>query len=510
MLTIKIEYAAFAGLVDDIYNICREINTIDNEQGKWICRKLRTSIWKMIASPIKFETSLMAAIFEDMDLAVSIKSFGIEIANHFEKAQEEFMDLLSEENPLRRQISVIINSIEEKNLDYRILCHREDKADYISFVEESRKKNIENRFIFSNAEYRDTKPFDILIKTGPLRVEGWCHTPMSVLWAPRQKEIIQITWKGINDENRIKDYPFKSHFSESERLGEKFQIKDWPFWKHEETIINVGKNYDYDINLAMELITSQEIGIEEPRNALLVLLANGKGILAGPRSNFMTLKITGEQELQYSSETSAMDLEKGMFIIFPQVHDKGLEEIIQKYGHIGEIWKTSLKRAMEDDKEKIIQELKNKGLILKTIESRLIDWTRSDSNVIKAPKERSHFMFLIEVLKPFLEIPSKDIENFTRRAWIEIRKSRGEAILEGKKGKDIECEEILEYLRSMEENKMKDEVVSGYCSIDIPEYIGLAGEVKILRIEEIEKGYKVPSNELLRLDNIDELIKWRA
>jgi len=45
------------------------------------------------------------------------------------------------------------------------------------------------------------KPFEVLIKMGPLRSKGWGSAPDAIVSAPRFGTLVQIVWAGCADED---------------------------------------------------------------------------------------------------------------------------------------------------------------------------------------------------------------------------------------------------------------------------------------------------------------------
>ena len=107
---------------------------------------------------------------------------------------------------LEKLVEVVAEEIENNGLDkVKIWCHRKEVKIYIELFSNYNINLTDDNFISSLAEYRKTELFEVLIRLGPLRSQGWSKTPRVILSSPRYSRLIQFMWEGVSNE---KDFGF--------------------------------------------------------------------------------------------------------------------------------------------------------------------------------------------------------------------------------------------------------------------------------------------------------------
>ncbi len=95
-------------------------------------------------------------------------------------------------------------------------------------------------------------------------------------------------------------------------------------------------------------------------------------------------------------------------------------------------------------------------------------------------------------------------------AWKEIRRSKGEAISEGRFAQDLLHENSLDILNSLLEEIYEKSKKETDFLIDIPKGRELKGRFRFCRIVDIEWGFRAPDSAFREINDLREFEQWRG
>ena len=171
-----------------------------------------------------------------------------------------------------------------------------------------------------------------------------------------------------------------------------------------------------------------------------------------------------------------------------------------QHGECSKLWKKELRENLRLNRLQLFEELRNDGIGLVHLESRVLHWSKEPETVIPAPQILSHFKILLK------NVGIGD-EKYIQNAWDEIKKSRGEAIHAGFEEHDFINERILEIL--VENESLVRKKIADDGMFAIPDQYGLNGLLVFYHIEAMESGFSVPNSELKMIKDDTEIDQWR-
>lgn len=513
----EIESAAFS----DLRRSLRATIVSLSEGGDWDAKewadRLRTVISEWLTVPVRFDDAVLRLLTEmgeprDIDLR-----WGRDIRSHIENARSTAQDLMTRQNPLRTAVSNTIQKLLENGLSVRIFCHRRSREHFDSLTDEFGLARLPaSAFLHSVAEYRETEPFDVLIKVGPLRSRGWGAAPDALLTAPRFGTLIQMVWTGCGDEPGFgydpvapptTDGPSQTGKSVAEGLDRTLHLK-WAVTEtrfRDEALSKHGYVPDVD---DLEVYTQLARAVDVQR-ATLVQVDDAHGILYPPHSRV----------LSYDADTLSIDhrlpgetLQEGMYVILPIVDDMRLAGLQAEEGQFSRTWKERLRAEFSRDPVGLAKRLRDAGLTLLQLRSRIEHWCRPASTVIHAPQQIRHFEILIKVLGLDFDATQGAYRRraaWWQFAWDEVRRARGEAIQTGVNEQQIVDAELLDSLRELGAC-VQAQVGQDAFEISIPASQRLRGVFRFFRVRAIEEGFQVPPGELKMLCELSRSDQWRA
>lgn len=496
-----------AGRIKQLIGIIFDEN---DEMVLELCKMLRIFLWRVNLAPLSGEEILEINPFNNQSYDEIIKLYGKDAFQAYSEITDAVQEFAESENPLRKQYRSILGEIINRKLTFRIICNHFDSMYYLNSSKDIVDLNHESVLISSPSKYNDLDPFDVLIKIGPFRHEGMASAPQSIFLAPRQKEIIQIVWQKMRDDDDFRIHPVTANIPD--RVLQKSGLENqWPQWVIKEfRSDNEDNNQDDSLYLDDLFLTQKKSEEAKQKDSILICFHNEKGMLLGNRRSVIGGIVDNIDKSCKWMELQSDNLAEGMLICIPQLHEIGLEEYQEKHGRICEIWKNALLQELQASKEDLIERLRKSGMKLKTISSRVEEWCDKCSNVIKAPKEYDNFRLLIHVLMPKYIEGRDEIERISRMGWIEIRKSRGEAILEGKRSKEELQKLVIGFLGKMNEHDYEKIIANGEIILQPSETMEeMEGEITIYGIKYIEDGYLAPETELERIQPLNDLLKWK-
>lgn len=247
-----------------------------------------------------------------------------------------------------------------------------------------------------------------------------------------------------------------------------------------------------------ELFTHYDSASEETQKALFVLIGPDQGIFYPPNSRVLSydtsLGLKDPVEVRCVSD----ELFPGAYIIIPILKDQPEQEVLNNVeDHTSEIWKHQLRKEYCASKNQLCTILEYKGIKLENLLGCIERWSQPASNVISAPQSKEHF----EKLMIFLGLNNEKGIEWCKRAWDDVRRSRGEAIQDGRIAHDEMETELACVLNHDIENLKKQLQNNESIKYKIPIWSKLVGDLHLYRITNIQDGYRVDSNELYKYRN---------
>lgn len=517
----EVASADFGTLRRSLRQIVFKLRDSDDQEALGASHRLRALLSEWLTVPVPFDSRMLDALTDLLGQAEGVQArWGSDIQTLYDLSRRAVADLQSNENPVRIKLRIIICELRSKGRSFKVYCHRRAREHFQSILSSGQDTPLpESAFLHSVRDYRNTAPFDVLIKVGPLRARGWGSAPDALLTAPRFSALVQIVWSGCNDEPDFGYDPVTTPTDSTDggvtATAPSGSTRNYPItWVTriacfgEDPGADTGEKYELD-----ELRVFKEM--EQPRDkrsATLVQVDRKHGILYPPHSRIVSFdpgRPAGEPVgLRVPGET----LLEGMFVIMPIVDDIDLGGLQAEHGRYSEVWKARLRESFESAPTNLIKRLHAAGLNLVNLEAAIRHWCRPPSTVIHAPQQRKHFEILLQVLGIWDEGNSK-LEHrappFCQLAWNEIRRSRGEAIQAGFQEQEIVEEQLLAVLKKLipqiRERSMTDQ---GF-ALDIPAGHEIHGTFLFFRVCAIEEGFNVPGADLRVVHELRTIDQWR-
>jgi hypothetical protein len=486
------------------------------EQGRETAIRLGATLCEALTVPIAF-SSLPKALFEVGGRLESFGyRFGSQLAELYDHALVSADNLSGLENPLRLNIGKCIADRQSAGESFKIFCHRRAKAHFESLLSEQAQPSLPDHvFLHSARDYRDTTPFQVILKVGPLRSAGWSMAPDALLSAPRFEMMLQFVWNGCVDEPGFGFDP-ADLASEKSAAGSPVRPPSGPKrWVHQTTIH--GDNSPLK-GTAEEFLDEFKLieNVQSSHDARLSTLIemDGQEAMLFPRyAHVLSFDPNPASREPVERRIPADSLEEGMFLIDSLLHEIDLGAVKADHGEYSRIWKDALRVAWQDDAAGLLAKLRIDGLSLNGLSSAIVRWCRPPSTVIHAPQETKHFEILLRVLRSNgAKWPVDETARiqFWRLAWNEIRRSRGDAIQAGFQEHDFLEEEILTILRGQVEKirELARDVDS--FALDLLADQTVSGTLRFSRVKRIEEGFLSPESWLKIRIAVGEFDRWRV
>jgi len=465
--------------------------------AKQLVYTLRSVLYEMLTVPVPFDKEFLERIELLGTIDWVTARWGRDVGDRYDQAVQIAKGLSGTINPVRAELIETIKMCQLIEKRFKIFCHRAAIEDFESLATEGNLQPLgRSAFICTTTDYRDVRPADVLIKVGPLRQKGYGAVPDAILTAPRFSELVQLVWSGCNDEQGFGYDPTDdnarigslSRRSPVRRIG---YGGDFPVGKVDEDEFDVLRNV---------------VRIPDKRMATLLQIDEEHGILFPPHSQVISYCPHAVQKFQLRRNEA---LTAGYFIVIPITQGEDFGPNNAEHGEFSLIWKTRLLEEYRRDPEDLIFRLKLRGLNLSWLRSALRNWCREPTTVIHAPQLRPHFKILIEVLERDSELERPAGMRNTpwwEQAWVEIARSRGEAIQAGFQEQDAFIQAVIADL-----NEVRAEIGQlVHHGTGFVHY--LPGSDVKLRFEpviSIESGFLVPDKMLRRVVELREAEQWR-
>jgi hypothetical protein len=506
---LEIGSSAFAKLR---FGFRQLISTLRDSEDEWVqeqVTRMQRLLAEWLTAPVSFQgdasEELLSVLGEVDDLT---RTWGEVISSPLNLALEGAAAMTVADSALQIQTRTSMRSLVEAGADFRIYCHRSARQQFLSLLDPDLEDHStsEERFLHSFRDYRDSRPFDILLKVGPLRTEGWGSSPSALFSAPRYGKLLQIVWAGTADDPRFGVDPVLGDVREILRPqpSSTLELAGGICWKL--NIRNLGSMDDRLSEVPaddLSLVSFREIAAFEARRpALLLLLEGGRAVLYPPNATVLVFDPSASADSAVSEAQVNEDVAPGMFLIWPRVQEETSGRMTAAFGgnHFT-VWKSILKEELSRDAVGLITRLRAAGLHLTHLESAARHWVRDPTSVIHAPQIRRHFVILMKVL-------GVDDRRAITAAWHEVAQSRGEAIQAGVQEHSRLIELSIEVLRGMSAEMLEAARAGQDFSLLAPDQSLLFGAFFFMRIEHTEDGYRAPDTELRQITTTDEAAKW--
>ena len=506
---------AFGTLRRSLRQIVQKLRETDDEESLNVSDRLRSLLSEWLTVPIQFDRSLL----DDITglLGHDQLRWGKDIRTLFQTASNATKQFMCVENPVREELRAVVKDLLSGGRLFKIYCDRRARSHFESLFAPPNDCSLPNElFLHSVCQYRESEPFDTLIKVGPLRSRGWGSAPDALLSAPRYKKLVQIVWGGCGDEPGFGYDPASppSNIGTADGVVSAIAGKvDRGPIKWSTQVIRTGEDpgavegYSADADeLRVFRLMNQR---PDRRSTALVQVDEKHGILYPPHAKILSFDPNPSAREPIGFRIPNETLVEGMFLIRPVVDDVDFGGIKAKHGQYSLIWKTRLNEEWQKDGTGFIKRLRESGLALVHLGSAIEHWCEPPTTVIHAPQQKKHFEILVKVLG--LKNDNSVLTQFSwwRLAWAEIGRSRGEAVQAGVQEQEIIEEQLLGILRVLlPEIRDKATTNEGF-TLSIPARTDVHGLFLFFKVSAIEHGFHAPDSELKVVRELKVIEQWR-
>jgi hypothetical protein len=506
----------FESLRRNLRQIVMKLRESDDNEALEIANAIRILLSECLTTPIIFDKSLENAVAQLFRNGMQLR-WGSDIAALFRVAREAAVGLTTIENPVRAKLKEIIQKAHLNGHRFKIYCHRRAKPHFDSLLASLEDISVpDDIFLHSVRDYRDSETFDVLIKVGPLRSKGWGSAPDAIWTAPRFGVLQLIVWLGSNDEPGFgydPSQPTKGNSRISHSGNEDaYRLPKWSVQRS-----HTGK--DEDLRTLNEAdwdelsVFAGQTQFGESRPAKLVQVDEEQGIFYPPQSRVLSFSPLARTREPICWRIPGETLVEGMFVIIPNLEDVNFGDLQAQHGYYSRIWKSRLREEVKLDRDRLVERLRSAGLDLMYLDDAIRHWCREPGTVIHAPQQIPHFEILIRVLgieDDVGSIGSHSAIPWWKRAWMEIRQSRGEAIQAGQLEQELVDEQLLTVVKDVLAT-IRDEA-SRNCAFDltVPATSGMNGILHFFPVTGIEDGFSVPDAQLRVVHKLSMIDRWRV
>jgi hypothetical protein len=502
----EIASAAFGAMLRSLRQIASRLRDSDDQPARDVLDGLRALLSEWLTVPVPFDRSTFDGITDLFGPAYLVQArWGFEISTAYDSVLRARDNLISAENPMREKLREIISDAWSRGLFFKIYCHKSARPHFDSlFSALPEPPVLGTRFLHSLREYRETELFDLLIKVGPLRARGWSAVPDAVMTAPRFGTLAQIVWSGSRDDADFGDPAFQAASRGSAAV--KWNTRASHFGDDPGAVSEDAPDSD-DLSYFRDVV--YQAG--EKRSATLIEIDKQQAIVYPPYSRVLSFDPDPAAREPIDHRIPYETLQEGMFLILPNVETFDFGDPTAQHGIYSQIWKDRLKHEFRMDEQDLIDRLRGAGLTLVHLRSAIERWCEPPNSVIHAPQLMKHFEILTEVLRLGDTSSPRDPTSppWWRRAWGEIRRSRGEAIQSGFAEKEIVEEQLIAILRGLLSRIREQAAENMRFSLSTPAESDIRGRCVLFPINAIEGGFHVPESELKIIHDLKETDKWR-
>jgi hypothetical protein len=481
---------------------------------------MRGLLSEWLTVPVPFDHSVVTKLEAFGSSQAMGARWGVDIRAAHVDALVAGIELQQIENPIRTTLRRVIHEIKATNRPLKIYCHRTTRSHFESILTaEAGSVLSPDEFLHSVSDYRDSGVFDTLIKVGPLRSWGWGSAPDAIKSAPRFRRLVQLVWAGCADESGFGYDPVSSQTIASD--GDAAPIPP------EEALVS-RVTWSPQVLRAGQIANSALIdppdedefrifgglnSTEAKRRAILLQIDQLHGVLYPLHANVLSFDaavVTGPAIWRRVPNDS---LREGMFIARRQLEnvDLGGQQVTRD--HYSTVWKTRLNEERRRNLDDLVRRLLIQGLDLASLPTAIRNWCVASTTVIHAPHKGRHFELLIKVLGVGSDASDELYPSsipWWRRAWDEIRRSRGEAIQAGLYGQELLDDQLLITLNDLLPSIREQSATADEFTIKIPTDQHVQGVVSFHKVRHLEEGFLAPESELKLIHELSIIDQWRA
>ena len=506
----ELHLPAFADLRRSMGSIVLRLRETEDPDAIDVSDAIRIHLSEWLTVPVPFDNALLEWPSLLGDPTRIEMRWGADVRKALDVALDAARELQQIENPARTKLREVLLGLSAEGGHWRIFCHRRVRGHFESI---SHAPFSADAFLHTVTDYRDTAPFDVLLKVGPLRSRGWGAAPDALLSAPRFRTLMQFVWSGSADEEGFGLDPVTTASrSTSDSLRDSISGVRWT----RRTIptgdtrgaSNAGVEFD-ELKVFHEISRGSAL-----RRAVLIDVGDDYGILLPPNAEVPSFDPEAHgNESPFGLRVPGETLAAGMFLIRAQLGDMDLGGVQAADGHYSRLWKQRLAEEYRRDSSRLVQQLRAAGLNLQHLAGRARRWFRRPTTVIHAPQQRKHFEILIKVLG--IDHDPSSPASVRRRswwqyAWNEIAHSRGEAIQTGMQEQEILYEELFSVLMGLLPDLRSEAAAGNSFRFAIPDGRSLRGVVHFYRVRSIDDGFLVPDHAMKQITELDAVEQWRA
>jgi hypothetical protein len=505
--------AEFSTLRYNLRSIIFQLREGDSEEASDISGRLRSLLSEWLTTPVEFDAAILEAV-QTLGTPAAIESrWGGDMRTWYEAACIAAQTVTLRENPVRERLRALLRQLRVEGADFRIYCHRMATSRFESILDEAVDAPLgASCFLHSLKDYRETAPFEVMIKVGPLRSRGWGAIPDAVVVAPRFARMIQIVWSGCSDEADFGYDPVASPQGDGTtawRAGVAGVSWTTQVTRDPSDQPVIGEVHDED-----ELGLFRELDqVRERRRATLIQIDEGHGILYPAHAKILSFDPDPTVVVPLDRRLPGETLVEGMYVVRPFSIDADLGGLRAEHGRYSLIWKARLTEELGRDHEGLTERLRASGLDLVHLRSAIAHWCKPPTTVIHAPQQARHFEILIRVLGIDFEAEAAFSEQrraWWRYAWKEIGQSRGEAIQQGVQEQEIVEEQFCASLGTILPDIRLRASEGESFKVEIPHGHGLDGTALFDRVYAIETGFLTPDSELRIVQELHAIERWRG
>jgi hypothetical protein len=509
---------AFGALRRGIRRIVTRLSEGDEPESREVADQLRYLLSGWLTIPIPFDGTILESLSFLGDSDAVEKRWGREVRVAYDHACSAALEMQKGENPARHQLIEIFGRLSAEEKAWRIYCHKTATAYYKSLF--SGEQSITDLFLHTVTDYRETKPFDVLIKMGPLRPQGWGSVPDAILTAPRFGTLVQIVWAGSADEDGFGYDPVSTPLevpaasnpivTQDRECSPRTVVWTRTNVQVGDPLSDTAADYEYD-----ELKYFHELsrGLEMHR-ATLVQIDEEDGILYPPHSQVAAFDPTLNVEAPFGYKLPGETLNENMFIISPALGAADLGETKAGEGHYSRIWKERLRKEFRYTPNQLLRRLREGGIELRNLRYCVRQWCRPPSTVIHAPQLKRHFEILIGVLNLEEDVNGTESTPLRRPwweyAWSEIGHARVEAIQTGIQEHEIVYDQFFVILNDLLPEIRNRVLAESIFEVAIPPGRDLQGVVRFYKVLSIEEGFLAPDSFLKVISDLTAIEQWRV
>lgn len=513
----RLEFAtsAFSAIRRNLRYIILSLADSGNADALELCRDLRSMLSRWLTTPVPFDAATFEPLYAFGDLAEWRSKWGVAVSSCYEEALAATERSVLEPSPLRLELGQALIEALRADLRVMVACHRRAVSSFISLLanESGGASGGAVRFIHTASDYRDAVPFDILIKVGPLRTKGWGTAPGAILSAPRYRCLKQFVWSGCMDEADFGIDPILA--ASINLIGQDATSLGGIRWRTARREATVDKWDGRGSPDEDDLSLVAGLGREgASHDATLLHLGPDEGILYPPHALVVSYDPSAHKGHRVASRTPGETLVEGLYLVLPRLEEVDLGGAHAGEGHLSRLWKEELRRRYHSDARDLVIKLRDAGIRLQSIDQCIKHWCKPTTTVITAPQKVSHFKALIEVLQVVFPEPPRGTRAQSlkgwERAWLEVRRSRGEAIQHGLQAQDIISQSLIDLLNRENTGLLATHAPEDFFEVRLPKDMELNGVLRFFRVRGIEHGFKVPDNQLKLIVDLDTVEQWRA